>query len=212
VLLASGLFLPLLLQGVPAAAKLDEPRLIILPDPVVVGEEVTVRGIDFCGRPGCSAVTIRLSDAVVAGETLVRSDGEFEVSFNALVDLGDHVVAATQVVDGQSVTAEAQLTVIPAGDFPTPTVAAPTATPPLNTPTQRPTSISTPTSPPTPPRASATEAFDSGTIAPSDSEPPTGDLEASGGPRWYVWLLTALAIIAAFLSAATFVLRRGRRT
>jgi hypothetical protein len=102
-----------LCYGLTAVADEPRPRIVVDPDTIKSGEDVTVHGFDFCGDEGCSAVRIVLEDEAVAEDVEVGPRGGFAVSFAALAPPGFHEVLAVQETgaDGEEIEAVFELTI-----------------------------------------------------------------------------------------------------
>jgi len=99
--------------GLTAIADEPRPRIVVDPDTIKSGENVTVHGFEFCADEGCSAVRIVLEDEAVAEEVEVGPRGDFAVSFAALAPPGLHEVLAVQETgsDGEKIEAVFELTI-----------------------------------------------------------------------------------------------------
>jgi len=96
------------LASAPAA---EVPVLDLEPNPVL-GGQVTAIGKNFCGDPGCSAVTISIETRVTAANVPVAPQGTFEVTFDVTESAGMYLVTAEQTsASGTRLSAEASLSV-----------------------------------------------------------------------------------------------------
>jgi hypothetical protein len=83
---------------------------------VVGGDTATAFGSGFCGAPGCSAVTIRIEDHVVARGVDVTENGSFRATFRVTEEPGRYTVTASQTGAGGSSLEDSAPLVVAIGD------------------------------------------------------------------------------------------------
>jgi hypothetical protein len=192
------LLLALVISQPHPATALGEPRIRVAPDPVISGEQMVVIGEGFCGDADCPPMVIFLAGEAIAEGVDVRMDGSFEVTLDALIDLGTHSISAHQDVDGRTLIASTEFTVVPTGDIPTQVT------------TPRQTGVSG-DGEATSPTASSTPDPSSGksTMTPSSTAAADEDVQNGGGGSSLGWiLLTVFIASAACIGASMIFLRR----
>ena len=83
---------------------------------VVGGDTARAFGSGFCGAPGCSPVTIRIEDHVVARGVDVTENGSFRASFRVSEEPGRYIVTASQTAAGGSKAEDSAPLVVAIGD------------------------------------------------------------------------------------------------
>ena len=192
-----------------SASSAQVPVLELEPNPVF-GDQVTATGKNFCGDPGCSAVTVTIEERVAATDVPVSPQGTFEVTLAVIEPAGMYLVTAEQTsATGIRLIAEASLSVPTRDNQVSPPVTTPSPTPASST------TAPTETLPGTPPPGSVTTPTTSATspASPSPSFSATAGAsmaDGDGGSSAVLWAL--LLMVAAALAGVIgwAAIRRGR--
>jgi hypothetical protein len=83
---------------------------------VVGGDTARAFGSGFCGSAGCSPVTIKIEDHVVARGLDVTENGSFRASFRVAEEPGRYTVTASQTAAGGGVLEDSAPLVVAIGD------------------------------------------------------------------------------------------------
>ena len=83
---------------------------------VVAGDSARAFGSGFCGASGCSPVTIRIENHVVARGVDVTENGSFRATFRVAEEPGRYIVTASQSGAGGAVLEDSAPLVVAIGD------------------------------------------------------------------------------------------------
>ncbi len=132
VLLVTCSLVSLLLTQGTERVTADQPYIQLIP-PLAVGggARIAIYGSGFCGASGCSPVTVKVGNRVVASGVQVGADGRFQASFTVTERIGIYTVEASQTAADGSVLSDFTRLNVPAVDYPSPTPnPSPAPTPP----------------------------------------------------------------------------------
>ncbi len=80
------------------------------------GDQLTAYGSGFCGRPGCSAVTIRIDDRIAERDLRATANGTFRVAVRVSEPPGRYTVRATQQAEDGATLSDFATLVVAIGD------------------------------------------------------------------------------------------------
>jgi len=83
---------------------------------VFQGDQLTAYGSGFCGRPACSAVTIRIDDRIAERDVRATANGTFRVAVRVSEPPGRYTVRATQQDEDGATLSDFATLVVAIGD------------------------------------------------------------------------------------------------